>query len=899
MIKDDNKENFSESLQSIFAQTEDLFDKKLPFDEEVNFKVSDILDPFSLNNIKNDPKYCLQKFKIYFVKFFTMEDYFFKMEAYKKKNEFKVEDIKLKDNIIKKEIVPEKPEEQLICYKEEESKKGLFRKDLNKSTRNKELIEFELIKKIKNEENLQIISSSKRQKNIYTNKSYSLIHNTKDKNKLYIKYDIKIYENSKNILSLSSSSVTKIKIDSKKKSTFSTIGDISFSSFSYVQKQALIAMGYNEQNIKNINEIKVTDDYKFKLIKSNLNLDENDEMNGKAFEDYVRKIFKIMCILGTKKEVFFDNPDKIIFSKIIDFYLKNSFIFSLDIDIPIKNILYNNIKEGNELDIVYHLEYKELLNITIKFQNYFLINKLQIDDGILNIIEDNDEVTLICEIAKNIVKQGNEKLSQILNYIKIFSIMNKIAKSTLSDNEEYKEICYDYKCSPNTEKIFCIITDGEYKKLKKIIDFIKEILKESLTPEKIKTKIINFINLEKTLFSNEANLESLRENIYCTYLIFSDLQKNKIKHALLYIGDITTINYEEICNKLYKKNISNTNNGKKDIDKIKQNYVKLKQTIREFEKKLSDVTTVKSNNMDIIFKEMRNQINEIFLQRENQFMKKIMKQIKFDAFLFFVETGKGENTSNYESMKSSDTIQKLKLFFNLKFSKITLEESEHLIQNIRKCSEQYGKKIIFIIYEASFYLKKHVFYIPTILVLGFYLKEKNKVNVGFDFDFCFLDNLPIQFTVNQIIDNKMKQTKKLFDKEILLLKQNLPKKIINDFNHLFQQNKENYDFVNFINNINFSSDNKVINILKDYHKNALNLFEEINGQLDINIRKKILENVEIKLKELMENLLSFNIYTIVFKKIVEIVAEVIKNNIIVILKRCKNIANDMLDRSSK
>ena len=85
MIKDDNKENFSESLQSIFAQTEDLFDKKLPFDEEVNFKVSDILDPFSLNNIKNDPKYFLQKFKIYFVKFFTMEDYFFKMEAYKKK----------------------------------------------------------------------------------------------------------------------------------------------------------------------------------------------------------------------------------------------------------------------------------------------------------------------------------------------------------------------------------------------------------------------------------------------------------------------------------------------------------------------------------------------------------------------------------------------------------------------------------------------------------------------------------------------------------------------------------------------------------------------------------------------------------------------------------------------
>ena len=41
--------------------------------------------------------------------------------------------------------------------------------------------------------------------------------------------------------------------------------------------------------------------------------------------------------------------------------------------------------------------------------------------------------------------------------------MNNIAKSNLSDNEEYREICYYYKCSSNTKKIFCIITDGEFK----------------------------------------------------------------------------------------------------------------------------------------------------------------------------------------------------------------------------------------------------------------------------------------------------------------------------------------------------------------------------------------------------------------------------------------------------
>ena len=111
--------------------------------------------------------------------------------------------------------------------------------------------------------------------------------------------------------------------------------------------------------------------------------------------------------------------------------------------------------------------------------------------------------------------------------------------------------------------------------------------------------------------------------------------------------------------------------------------------------------------MDEIIKEMKNQMNEIFLYPENKFMKKKMKHIKFDAFLFFVETEKGENRSNYESVKSCRAIQKLKLFFNLKFSTIAFEETVNLIINIRRiCLEQHGKKLIFILYEASFFIYK-------------------------------------------------------------------------------------------------------------------------------------------------------------------------------------------------
>jgi len=68
------------------------------------------------------------------------------------------------------------------------------------------------------------------------------------------------------------------------------------------------------------------------LIKSYLNIDENNDMDGNGFEDYARKIFKIMCILGTKKDIFFESPEKILYSKII----KNSFIFSFSIKTPIK-----------------------------------------------------------------------------------------------------------------------------------------------------------------------------------------------------------------------------------------------------------------------------------------------------------------------------------------------------------------------------------------------------------------------------------------------------------------------------------------------------------------------------------------------------------------------------------
>ena len=412
---------------------------------------------------------------------------------------------------------------------------------------------------------------------------------------------------------------------------------------------------------------------------------------------------------------------------------------------------------------------------------------------------------------------------------------------------------------------------------------------------------MNFIDSEKDLFYNETNPQSTQENIYCTYLILANLKKNNIKHALVYIGDITNINYEDIYYNIFKKRMNSSNETlkKEIIPKIRQNYAKLKQNIKEFEKKVSDISIIKLNNVEPIFQEMKNAINNIIKSPKSQLMKKLLKYIKFDAFLYIVKNDDKENTLIYQSIMNSPAIQKLKLFFNLKCSTLTKEESEVLIEKVKECPEQYGKKHIFLLCEAEFYLENlGDIYLPAIIIQGFYYKEKtNEVKVGFHFIFKFLNNLPILFTVNCLVDKKIKEIKKYFDKEMLLQKENRPKKILNDFNHLFQQNEKNYCFVEKIANMDFNFGNN-LNDLIDYHNKALVLFEEINGKLDNSIRIKIIENIKLKLKELIDSILCSNVYTIVFKKISDILNEEIQSTIQMTLMPYKTTPYNLIKQST-
>ena len=96
---------------------------------------------------------------------------------------------------------------------------------------------------------------------------------------------------------------------------------------------------------------------------------------------------------------------------------------------------------------------------------------------------------------------------------KVISIMNILRDSDLAKNSEYLKICEEYKCTPKSEKILLIITDGNYSKLEEMIQFFeKEIFDQNISQVDIRLKISTFV--EKDIFSDEANKESLQDNIY-------------------------------------------------------------------------------------------------------------------------------------------------------------------------------------------------------------------------------------------------------------------------------------------------------------------------------------------------------------------------------------------------
>ena len=63
------------------------------------------------------------------------------------------------------------------------------------------------------------------------------------------------------------------------------------------------------------------DIYKFKFLKFKLNLEDEENLSGKTYEEYARKTIKLMFLLAIKKIYSFKNPKNIDISDIQNFYM--------------------------------------------------------------------------------------------------------------------------------------------------------------------------------------------------------------------------------------------------------------------------------------------------------------------------------------------------------------------------------------------------------------------------------------------------------------------------------------------------------------------------------------------------------------------------------------------------
>ena len=445
-------------------------------------------------------------------------------------------------------------------------------------------------------------------------------------------------------------------------------------------------------------------------------------------------------------------------------------------------------------------------------------------------------------------------------------------------------------------------------------------MKQNISSQSIiKQKISEYINAKSGMFKDETNIESLKENIYCNYLIFENLNKNKIKHALIYIGDITNVNYEEIFENIFmeKKDVITSKNTKKlDIIKIKGSYIKLKALIKEFDKNLSNITRLKEKDLRPIFEELEKSIKDLYTSQKCILFKNIYNNIKFDAFIFYQDSIK----SIYKDINNSPAMNKLNNHFNLKFDILSEKDMFKLIDKARDCPEKYGKKIIFLVNEINYYLREirsKSSYFPQIISNIFYKivelnksvdkkikkanrtdrnvievqnnvkdKDKSKKNsnepnkkeskiykIGFEFPPNFFNNLPFKECINKLFDKDHKKTKKLFIKDCILSRKNLCEKIIFDLNKLFKPKNSNYSFIEILKKTEFDLLEDKRKVMLSFYSKALDLFGEINETIEIEKKKEIINNLTSKLYSLNDNILSFNIYSVIFNKIEEIIVK--------------------------
>ena len=551
-----------EKLDQLFENSE-LNPKNDKIADIEEFDNLDIFGYSQIEKIKNNPEYIFLKLRIHFLKFVSLENYFFILKK------------SSKSSIKSKTKEKKKTNETEIAYKKEKNKDNPF------ENRKKNIISKE---KKKKQNNLSDIKKEDENKNeIKMEKKFNSFEiKIEDKNKREIKMENKynsfeiinknkndLFEKFNNIEKVPEKNVIQKNLSDKQNIIFDTSGnqnilnnlssdsnnqktkslnnenikysDSSKLSDSLQTDNSIINLSYDQSKIfkccgiKEIQKKESEDLNEFKLhfFKKTLNFEEIEKLNGKSYEDLSRNTFRLMLILILKSEVIFENPKNINNNRLINFYLKKFSSLNKEAPVPIFNTINENLNKNFEVDILYELKEKKFHQFIDKYYKHILISNINIEN---NINEEEKKIfpnyqkeyiTLMVEIARDFINQSVDKLEQISNYTKVITVMNYIQNEINKNNnidikikKQYQEITKEYHCNEKNKKMFVLITDGNYNILYYVINvIIKPLLKD------YSNKKLNFINYN-----------DVKDKIFISYeKAKNDELKDKISLMLIYL----------------------------------------------------------------------------------------------------------------------------------------------------------------------------------------------------------------------------------------------------------------------------------------------------------------------------------------------------------------------------
>ena len=882
------------------------------------WNISDFFGINDLERIKQTPEYIIEKILIKFKNFINFNEYFFIMKpkeiSEENKNNKKEQkgEKKEKDNIFNKKEEHKEMESFEITNStkknQNKSNEGTKKKTKGEEKKKISIKNFKTIspnKKLSNsmisiqsldiyKNNLNIYAEEKHEKvNNFNNKISNSLSHKKDKKSFSL--NIKNFSDSsgsnkpnkflhrqKDYTNNNDSSINKFNINissnesSSKKKDISSItknklknnsinissenkGSSEYYNFQLTDSQDYININRNNNNKEENKKKENMNIYKLRFFKEKLNLEEGENLSGKAYEEYARKVLKLMFILSLKNVPDFKNPQNIVTEHIIDFYknlLESGKIEK--IDTPIGSLIFEESKKEKhfEIDIVLELKKKEIIKFVKKygkiifFENYFINEN---DNDI------NEEVTCYMEIARNLVSQGKEKLIQIKKYIKIIKIMNNM-RQIFSDRKTYNDILMPYKTSESTEKIFSIITDGNYEELKFVInEIVIPKLNEEPDYEEIKKKIEIILNENPNLFEEVENKDSLIDNIYYVLEIFYHLKINKIKFCLIYIGEICESKYNltNVLMKLKNDGCLNDkgeklliNDTKKKNDRfleLKSIYKKIKNIILEFEKKCENYIEFSRESVDKIFDKFDYNIFD-FAHYISQM------KFEFNAYIFY------NNKDEFESLKKDykNIATYFKKYFKLKIKQFQLNGNN--LRNILNYIEQDIYSLYFLFFEEKSILKidPSIFRYKNMFVFQINKNKESQIYLPFKTD-KLIEQMSIESKFRDAINQDIKNNLPFYLKPQILMPTNLESKLLNDLKIIFKV-KGNINIKDYLEKLKFE-------IPKEKEDELLNYIDKITEILKIKDSSEIKDIFTKNLNKLILNLLSKHIYFIFVHKI--------------------------------